>query len=92
MLIQSLKELEKDGIVNRKVYRQVPPKVEYSLTDLGKSFIPVLNSLFNWGKSYASYLVANQKKNGGYQAGNVFENIDELVKIEGKEVSVGSSQ
>ena len=92
MLIQSLKELEKDGIVNRKVYRQVPPKVEYSLTDLGKSFIPVLNSMFNWGKSYASYLVANQKKNGGYQAGNVFENIDELVKIEGKEVSVGSSQ
>ena len=92
MLIQSLKELEKDGIVNRKVYRQVPPKVEYSLTDLGKSFIPVLNSMFDWGKSYASYLVANRKKNCGYQAGNVFENIDELVKIEGEEVSVGSSQ
>ncbi len=92
MLIQSLKELEKDGIVNRKVYRQVPPKVEYSLTDLGKSFIPVLNSMFNWGKSYASYLVANQKQNCGYQAGNVFENIDELVKIEGEEISVGSSQ
>ena len=92
MLIQSLKELEKDGIVNRKVYRQVPPKVEYSLTDLGKSFIPVLNSLFNWGRSYASYLVANQKKKCGYQAGNVFENIDELVKIEGEEVSVGSPQ
>ena len=91
MLIQSLKELEKDGIVNRKVYRQVPPKVEYSLTDLGKSFIPVLNSMFDWGKSYASYLVASQKRNCGYQAGNVFENIDELVKIEGEEVSVGSS-
>ena len=92
MLIQSLKELEKDGIINRKVYRQVPPKVEYSLTDLGKSFIPVLNSMFNWGKSYASYLIANQKKNCGYQAGNVFENIDELVKIEGEKVSVGSPQ
>jgi DNA-binding HxlR family transcriptional regulator len=92
MLIQSLKELEKDGIVSRKVYRQVPPKVEYSLTDIGKSFIPVLNSMFDWGKSYASFLVSDQKKNCGYQAGNVFENIDELVKIEGEKVSVGSPQ
>jgi DNA-binding HxlR family transcriptional regulator len=91
MLIQSLKELEKDGLVNRKVYRQVPPKVEYSLTDLGKSFIPVLNAMFNWGKSYASYLVANQKKMGKYQAGNVFDNIDELVKSEGQESGLGSS-
>ena len=89
MLIQSLKELEKDGIVNRKVYRQVPPKVEYSLTDLGKSFIPVLNSMFNWGKSYASYLVANQKNNCGYQAGNVFENIDELVQMKKESAAVG---
>ena len=40
MLIQRLKELEKDGLVNRKVYRQVPPKVEYSLTDIGKSIVP----------------------------------------------------
>ena len=82
MLIQSLKELEKDGLVNRKVYRQVPPKVEYSLTDLGKSFIPVLNAMFEWGKSYASYLVADKKTNCDYKAGNVFENIDELVKVE----------
>ncbi len=92
MLIQSLKELEKDGLVNRKVYRQVPPKVEYSLTDLGKSFVPVLNAMFNWGKSYASYLVANQKRNCVYQAGNVFDNIDELVKIAAVGVSVGSPQ
>ena len=48
--------------------------------------------MFNWGKSYASYLVANQKKNCGYQAGNVFENIDELVKIDSEEIGVGSSQ
>lgn len=79
MLIQSLKELEKDGLVNRKVYRQVPPKVEYSLTDLGKSFIPVVNAMYDWGKSYASYLVAKGKKNCEYQPGMVFENIDELV-------------
>ena len=82
MLIQSLKELEKDGLVHRKVYRQVPPKVEYSLTDLGKSFMPVLNAMFEWGKSYASYLVARQEKNDVYQAGNVLENIDELVRME----------
>jgi hypothetical protein len=45
--------------------------------------------MFNWGKSSAFYLVANQKKNCRYQAGNVFENFDELVKIESEEVSVG---
>ncbi len=83
MLIQSLKELQKDGLVNRKVYRQVPPKVEYSLTDIGKSFVPVLSAMFEWGKSYASYLVAQQNKNCGYQTGVALENIDELVKIEG---------
>ena len=82
MLIQSLKELEKDGLVNRKVYRQVPPKVEYSLTDLGKSFIPVLNAMFEWGQSYASYLVAKEESNFEYKPGIVFDNIDELVKTE----------
>ncbi len=82
MLIQSLKELEKDGLVNRKVYRQVPPKVEYSLTELGRSFVPVLNAMFNWGQSYASYLIAQQKKGDDYQIGDVFENIEELVLVE----------
>jgi DNA-binding HxlR family transcriptional regulator len=79
MLIQSLKELEKDGVVKRKVYRQVPPKVEYSLTDLGKSFIPIINAMFEWGKSYASYLVAKEKENCEYKPGMIFENIEELV-------------
>ena len=45
--------------------------------------------MFNWGKSYASYLVANQEKNCEHQAGHVFKNIDELVKSEGEEVDVG---
>ncbi len=83
MLIQSLKELEKDGLVNRKVYRQVPPKVEYSLTDLGKSFIPVLDGLFEWGKSYASYLIAKENNHCEYRAGRTYENIDDLVTVEG---------
>lgn len=82
MLIQSLKELEKDGMVRRKVYRQVPPKVEYSLTDMGKSFIPVLNSMFEWGKSYACYLIAKEDEACEYDPGMVFENIDELVADE----------
>lgn len=82
MLIQSLKELEKDGLVHRKVYRQVPPKVEYSLTDVGKSFIPVLKAMFEWGKSYASYLVARDKEPREYRPGMVFEDIDDLVAEE----------
>ena len=80
MLIQNLKELERDGIVKRKVYRQVPPKVEYSLTDLGKSFIPILNSMFEWGTSYASYLVTKAEESGENQPGVVLENLDELLK------------
>ena len=82
MLIQSLKELERDGLVNRKVYRQVPPKVEYSLTDLGESFIPVLNSMYEWGKSYASYLVAKEETSREYKPGMIFKNINELVEKE----------
>ena len=89
MLIQSLKELEKDSLVNRKVYRQVPPKVEYSLTEIGRSFVPVLNAMFNWGQSYASYLIAQQKKGDDYQIGDVFENIDELVQVKKESAAVG---
>ncbi len=85
MLIQSLKELERDGLVNRRVYRQVPPKVEYSLTDIGRSFVPVLDAMFRWGQSYASYLVARQKKDHAYQVGEVFSDIDDLVKERKKE-------
>ena len=89
MLIQSLKELEKDGLVNRKVYRQVPPKVEYSLTEIGRSFVPVLNAMFDWGQSYASYLIAHQKGSCEYQIGEIFENIDDLVQTEREAVSTG---
>lgn len=89
MLIQSLKELEKDGLVNRKVYRQVPPKVEYSLTEIGKSFVPVLNAMFNWGQSYASYLIAQQKKGDDYQIGDILENIEELVQMNNESAAAG---
>jgi len=53
MLTQQLRELEVDGLVHREVYAQVPPKVEYSLTDLGQSVMPVIRSLCAWGGEYA---------------------------------------
>ncbi len=52
MLTQQLKELETDGLVNRKVYPEVPPKVEYTLTDLALSLMPILQSLLNWGTDH----------------------------------------
>ena len=49
MLTQQLRELEKDGLLKRKVYPVVPPKVEYSLTKKGKSLRHILEAMFNWG-------------------------------------------
>lgn len=49
MLTQQLRELENDNLIIRKVYPVVPPKVEYSLTELGKSLFPILNAMYDWG-------------------------------------------
>lgn len=52
MLTQQLRELEEDGLVIRTVYPVVPPKVEYELSDLGKSIKPILTTMYNWGADY----------------------------------------
>jgi DNA-binding HxlR family transcriptional regulator len=53
MLSLQLKDLENDGLVKRKVYPEVPPKVEYYLTDFGKTLIPMLEEIAKWGRALA---------------------------------------
>jgi len=50
MLIQQLRQMEKDGLVTRTVHPQVPPKVEYELTDWGQSLCPALDALLQWAE------------------------------------------
>ena len=47
-----LRQMEQSGLVNRKVYAEVPPKVEYSLTDVGYSLKPILDAMWTWGEEY----------------------------------------
>lgn len=54
MLTQQLRELEGSGLVSRFIYTQIPPKVEYSLTPAGKSLIPILATMCQWGLTYAN--------------------------------------
>ncbi len=54
MLTQQLRELERGGLVHREVYPEVPPKVEYSLTDKGRSLEPILKLMCKWGQEYCS--------------------------------------
>lgn len=52
MLTKQLRQMEGDGLIARKVYTQVPPKVEYSLTEMGKSLLPILDQLCEWGAEH----------------------------------------
>jgi DNA-binding HxlR family transcriptional regulator len=58
MLVQQLRELEADGLVERKVYPVVPARVEYRLTSFGETFRPVMKSLCDWGDAYRSESLA----------------------------------
>ena len=63
MLSKQLKELETDGIVNRKVHQVVPPKVEYSLTEFGLSVMPILRSFSEWNKRNTRTILLKLNKN-----------------------------
>jgi len=54
VLAQQLKELERDNLITRKSFNEVPPKVEYSLTEIGISFIPIMTQMMEWGATYVS--------------------------------------
>ncbi|ADU61541.1 MAG: helix-turn-helix transcriptional regulator [Pseudodesulfovibrio sp.] len=60
MLTQQLRELEADGVVRREVHAQVPPRVDYSLTELGLSVMPVIESLCRWGARYEEWAVSRE--------------------------------
>jgi DNA-binding HxlR family transcriptional regulator len=55
VLTTQIRELEEDGIVHRKVFPEVPPKVEYSLTNLGESLMPIVLMMYEWGKNNIKY-------------------------------------
>ncbi len=63
MLSKQLKELETDGIINRKVHQVVPPKVEYSLTEFGLSVIPILQSFSDWNRKNTRTISLKLNKN-----------------------------
>lgn len=56
VLTAQLRDMEANGLISRKVYAEVPPRVEYSLTDLGKSLKPILDAMKNWGEDYKKSL------------------------------------
>lgn len=51
-LTKQLRELEEDGFIHREIYKEIPPKVEYTLSELGESFIPVLNTMMAWSETH----------------------------------------
>lgn len=56
VLTAQLRDMEESGLVERRVYAEVPPRVEYSLTELGQSLKPILDSMWNWGEGYKASL------------------------------------
>ena len=62
VLTTNLRSMEDDGLVKREVFPHVPPKVEYTLTDVGYSLAPVLNAMASWGTDYKTFLELLKKR------------------------------
>lgn len=62
MLTATLRELEADDLVNRKIYPEIPPRVEYALTKRGKSLLPLLNNLVDWSLENFNAILRSRKK------------------------------
>ena len=60
MLTLQLRELEEDGLVHREIYKEVPPRVEYSLTEFGKTLEPILFGMLTWGDQYTSQVITRR--------------------------------
>lgn len=70
MLSSTLHTLETDGLIDRHVFPEVPPRVEYSLTELGKGFIPHMENLMEWGHDNIGKILRNREKNTQHQKNN----------------------
>ncbi|MFI3322812.1 MAG: helix-turn-helix domain-containing protein [Rikenellaceae bacterium] len=62
VLTSTLRALESDGYLSRKIYPQVPPKVEYKLTDMGKSLVPLLQNLVDWALNQGNQIIMNREQ------------------------------
>ena len=60
VLTAQLRQMEQSGLVNRKVYAEVPPRVEYTLTELGYSLKPILDAMWSWGEGYQQQYRASE--------------------------------
>lgn len=61
MLTVTLRRLEHDGLISRKVYAEIPPRVEYTLTDMGQSLIPLISNLVDWALEHMETILASRQ-------------------------------